>query len=157
MKLLARLNRPWLHFIVLGGLLFYLHGILFPEPKPVIGPLSPARVEAICDYTLAQAYSGALRYLRVDKGYEVFEKDAEAAYLLFRYVPPGSPPRPTNGSIEIVRAHGKVKVLVRVPTVPEYQEQMLRDELIRKLRDEYGQPPPPKPKKAQPKTDPSSK
>ena len=47
MKLLARLNRPWLHFIVLGGLLFYLHGILFPEPKPVIGPLSPARVEAL--------------------------------------------------------------------------------------------------------------
>ena len=34
MKFLCRLNRPWLHFIVLGSLLFYLQGELFPEPKP---------------------------------------------------------------------------------------------------------------------------
>jgi hypothetical protein len=47
MKFLARLNRPWVHFIVLGSLLFYLQGIFFPEPKPVIGPLSDARVEAL--------------------------------------------------------------------------------------------------------------
>ncbi len=39
MKLLARLNRPWVHFIVLGSLLFYLQGVFFPAPKPVIGPL----------------------------------------------------------------------------------------------------------------------
>ena len=47
MKFLSRLNRPWLHFIVLGSLLFYLQGVLFPEPKPVIGPLGEARLEAL--------------------------------------------------------------------------------------------------------------
>jgi len=47
MKLLARLNRPWVHFIVLGSLLFYLQGIFFPEPKPVIGPLGDARLESL--------------------------------------------------------------------------------------------------------------
>ncbi len=47
MRLLAWLNRPWLHFIVLGGLLFYLQGVFFPEPKPVIGPLGEARLEAL--------------------------------------------------------------------------------------------------------------
>lgn len=47
MKILARLNRPWVHFIVLGSLLYYLQGLLFPEPRPVIGPLSPARIEAL--------------------------------------------------------------------------------------------------------------
>jgi len=47
MKLLAWLNRPWVHFIVLGSLLFYLQGVFFPEPKPVIGPLSEARLEAL--------------------------------------------------------------------------------------------------------------
>ena len=47
MKFLSRLNRPWLHFIVLGSLLFYLQGELFPEPKPVLGPLSEARIEAL--------------------------------------------------------------------------------------------------------------
>jgi hypothetical protein len=47
MSILARLNRPWLHFIVLGCLLYYLQGLLFPPPKPVIGPLAPERVEAL--------------------------------------------------------------------------------------------------------------
>lgn len=47
MSLLARLNRPWIHFIVLGALLFYLQGVFFPAPKPVIGPLAPARIEAL--------------------------------------------------------------------------------------------------------------
>jgi len=47
MRLLARLNRPWLHFVLLGALLYYLQGLLFPPPKPVVGPLSPARVEAL--------------------------------------------------------------------------------------------------------------
>ena len=47
MTFLSRLNRPWVHFIVLGSLLFYLQGMFFPEPRPVIGPLSDARVEAL--------------------------------------------------------------------------------------------------------------
>lgn len=47
MKFLARLNRPWVHFIVLGYLLYYLQGVLFPEPKPVVGPLAEERIEAL--------------------------------------------------------------------------------------------------------------
>jgi len=47
MKFLARLNRPWVHFIVLGCLLYYLQGVFFPEPKPVVGPLNDARLEAL--------------------------------------------------------------------------------------------------------------
>jgi PPIC-type PPIASE domain len=47
MSFLTRLNRPWLHFIVLGCLLYYLQGVLFPQPKPVIGPLGSARLEAL--------------------------------------------------------------------------------------------------------------
>lgn len=47
MSLLTRLNRPWVHFIVLGSLLYYLQGQMFPEPKPVVGPLSEARLEAL--------------------------------------------------------------------------------------------------------------
>ena len=47
MNFLARLNRPWIHFIVLGSLLFYLQGVFFPAPKPVIGPLNDSRLEAL--------------------------------------------------------------------------------------------------------------
>ena len=32
---------------MIGALLFYLQGKLFPEPKPVIGPLGEARIEAL--------------------------------------------------------------------------------------------------------------
>jgi hypothetical protein len=53
MRILARLNRPWMHFIVLGALLFYLQGRLFPEPKPVIGPFNQARLEALQQQWLA--------------------------------------------------------------------------------------------------------
>jgi len=47
MKFLARLNRPWVHFVVLGFLLFQLEGYLFPPAKPVIGPLTEARLESL--------------------------------------------------------------------------------------------------------------
>jgi hypothetical protein len=47
MKLLARLNRPWLHFIVLGSVLFYLQQAFFPPPRPLVGPLSQTRIEAL--------------------------------------------------------------------------------------------------------------
>lgn len=47
MTLLARLNKPWLHFIVLGIVFYKLQTALFPEPKPVVGPLNEARLEAL--------------------------------------------------------------------------------------------------------------
>ena len=47
MKFLARLNKPWVHFIILGFALFYLQAVLFPEPKPMLGPIGEARLEAL--------------------------------------------------------------------------------------------------------------
>jgi hypothetical protein len=47
MKFLAWFNRPWLHFVVLGWLLFILQGYFFPEPKPVVGPLADTRIESL--------------------------------------------------------------------------------------------------------------
>ena len=44
MSRLTRLNKPWLHFIVLGAVLYLLQSALFPEPKPIVGPLSEARI-----------------------------------------------------------------------------------------------------------------
>ena len=36
----ARLNRPWLHFLIIGVVFYQVQAIVFPEPKTVIGPLS---------------------------------------------------------------------------------------------------------------------
>jgi hypothetical protein len=104
-----------------------------------------ARVEAESGYSKAQTYSGALRYLRVDLGYEVIEKDPDAAYLVFRYQPPGQPKGGSTGTLEVVDRGDGVRVFVRLPSMPEYHEVVLRDGLMRKLREEYGAPPQKKP------------
>jgi hypothetical protein len=108
-----------------------------------------ARVEGDSEYTKAQTYSAALRYLRVDLGYEVVERDPEAAYLIFRYQLPGQPKNATSATLEVIEAAGHVKLFVQIPRMPEYHERILRDGLLKKLRDEYGvpakkQPPPEK-------------
>ena len=99
-----------------------------------------ANVEAQSAYTKVQTYNAALRYLRVDLSYEVTEKDAEAAYLLFKFTPEGRK-KETNGAIEIVERQDSVRVYVRLPELPHYQEEVLSEGLFRKLRNEYGDPP----------------
>ena len=114
-----------------------------------------ASVESQSGYTKSQTYNGALRYLRVDLGYEVTEKDPESAYLLFRFFSDGKK-TPTTGSIEIVAQRDSVRVQLRVPDLPRYQEELLSEGLLQKLRDEYGEPPekrenpPPRDKKDSP-------
>jgi hypothetical protein len=98
------------------------------------------RSEAESAYTKTQTYHAALRYLRVDLDYEITERDPDAAYLLFRYVPPGRK-RSENGAIEIVETPRTVKVFVQLPKMPSYHEQVLKDGLMKKLGDEYGAPP----------------
>ncbi|MCC6214343.1 MAG: hypothetical protein IT376_05710 [Polyangiaceae bacterium] len=99
-----------------------------------------ARAEAEVRYTKAQAYSAALRYLRVDLGVEVTERDPDAAYLLFKYSVPGKA-TPTSGAIEVVEVRDRVKLVVQLPKLPTYHEQAMRDGLLKKLAAEYGEPP----------------
>lgn len=47
MSWLVSINKPWLHFVVLGMVFYQLQSIVFPEPKPVIGPLSEPRIAAL--------------------------------------------------------------------------------------------------------------
>jgi hypothetical protein len=112
-------------------------GLLVPIAVLLAGG-AEARVEAESDYSKAQTYSGALRYLRVDRGYEVLEKDPDAAYLIFKYEAQSPRGAGSNGTIEIVEADGRVKILVQLPKMPEYHERLLSDGLLRKLREEYG-------------------
>ena len=43
------LRTPWLHFLVLGVMLFVGGQWLFPEPKPVLGPPNPDRLSAMVE------------------------------------------------------------------------------------------------------------
>jgi hypothetical protein len=106
----------------------------------LLAPSAAARVDASSGYSKAQTYSGALRYLRVDLGYEVLEKDPDAAYLIFKYAPQGQSKNSSTGTLEVVEVEGRVRLFVSLPRMPEYHERMFRDGLLRKLRDEYGAP-----------------
>lgn len=110
----------------------------------LVTPSAHARVDGSSSYSKAQTYSGALRYVRVDLGYDVVEKDPEAAYLIFKYTAPGSKEGVT-GTLEVVEAGGNVRLFVSLPRLPEYQERVFRDGLLKKLREEYGPPPQKKP------------
>lgn len=109
-----------------------------------------AKVEVDSEYSKAQTYNGALRYLRVDLGYEILEKDVEAGYILFRF-DPSRHQSPKNGSLEVIETKDRVKVVISLPQLPSYHETVLRDGLLKKLRTELGEPPkkkkdpPPKP------------
>lgn len=105
-----------------------------------------ARVTAESQYTKAQNYSAALRFLRVDKGFEVVERDEDAAYLIFRYPTPERKEQAVTGTIEVVELDQRVTLIVKLPQMPQYHERLLSDQLLKKLRDEYGPPPAPKQK-----------
>jgi hypothetical protein len=106
----------------------------------MLSSVASARVENRVTYSKSQAYSTALRYLRVELGYNVTEKDAEAAYLLFEYTRPNQK-KQSFGTIEIVQVDQAVKVFVQLPEMPEYYERVMADGLIRKLKSDYGEAP----------------
>jgi hypothetical protein len=47
MKWLAKLNKSWLHFLVLGIIFFQFQTVMFPQPKTVIGPLAEKRLQVL--------------------------------------------------------------------------------------------------------------
>lgn len=102
--------------------------------------VSDARVEESLSYTKQQSYNAALRFLRVDRGYKLIEKDDDSGYLLFEYPIQGSEDV-TNGSIEIIERKDGVAMVVQLPQMPRYHEKMVMSSLLKKLQADYGAPP----------------
>lgn len=101
--------------------------------------VAEARVEKTLRYTKDQSYNAALRFLRVDQGYVVVEKDLDSGYLLFEYPSEGSK-LPTNGSIEVIEREEDISLIIQLPQMPHHHERMLADALLKKLRADYGEP-----------------
>ncbi|MBN2716382.1 MAG: hypothetical protein JXX14_11045 [Deltaproteobacteria bacterium] len=81
----------------------------------------------------------AVRFIRVDNGFQILEKDKETGYLLFEFKDAG---RTTNGSLEILRVVKNDREYVRIQMnlhgQPKYVESLLFNKLERKLKNEYG-------------------
>lgn len=102
-------------------------------------------------YGFDRTWNAGIRLVRVDMQLKVTEKDEANGYLLFDYKSPESGGKSVPGSMEFVKTKdgGAVRVVVQIPQMPGYHEQVLVDALARKLRAEYGDPPKrPTPEKA---------
>lgn len=107
------------------------------------GPEASARSAYESTYGYERTWNAALRLVRVDLGFKVNEKDADNGYLMFDYRSPESRTA-SPGSMEFIRSkdpQAPVRVVVQLPQMPRYHEQVLVDELAKKMRQEYGEAP----------------
>ena len=117
-------------------------------------PSASANAKSAYDsaYGFDRTWNAGLRLVRVDLGLKVTEKDDANGYLLFDYKSPESGQKPVPGSMEFIKgSDGAVRVVVQIPAMPGYHEQVLVDHLQRKLRAEYGDPPKKPPMPSAPK------
>lgn len=109
-----------------------------------------ARSERTTYHGYDQVWSSSVRFLRVDEGFEILEKDADAGYVLFAVKQDN---KQFRGALELVRIKDErgrpaIRLVLRIEDRPTYVEIGVLERLERKLREEYGEPPPPKPEKA---------
>jgi len=117
-----------------------------------------ARSEKTLAYPRDPAWAAAVRFVRVDAGLKVIEKDNDAGYVIFEY---SEDKKTFRGSLEVIEVVKDGRKLVRfVMTIedrPSWVEIELLTKLERKLRAELGTPAPaptPKPKDTPKKDEP---
>jgi hypothetical protein len=126
-----------------AGLVGVLSGLVVSAAVALTAGGASAKSTYESPYGYERTWNAALRLVRVDNGWKVTEKDDQNGYLLFDYKSPGGE-KAYPGSMELVRGRdpdAPVSVLVQLPAMPQYHEQNLLDELARKMRLEYGNPP----------------
>ena len=108
-----------------------------------------AKSQSELPYSLAEAYSTAVRFVRLDRGCEIKDRDPEAAFVAFECK---DDDQSWRGHIELFRTrvdgHDGVKVAAALDQ-PHYVEIRFLELYQRKLKDERGTPPP-VPKKPDP-------
>jgi len=96
-----------------------------------------ARSEKTEPFTPAEVFPTAVRFLRIDAGVKIVEKDADAGYVLFDLT---EDKHVFRGALELVKTtvegRDSVRLVLRIDDRPAYVEQMLLDKLDAKLRAE---------------------
>ena len=117
-----------------------------------------ARTEKTLAYPRDQAWPAAVRFLRVDLGLKIVEKDADAGYVLFEL---HEEKKTFRGSLEVVDVvvDGRhlVRFVLQIEDRPQWVEVEYMTKLERKLHVELGSPSPaptPKPAPTPPKDEP---
>ena len=105
-----------------------------------------ARRESSLRYPFSLVWTTAIRMIRLDYESPITEKDKDEGYFLFSFVHEG---KEHPGSFEVIEdSENGARVVIQIPAMPSYVEQMLIDKLERKLSQDHGSPR--EPKKAAP-------
>jgi hypothetical protein len=108
----------------------------------------------VLSYPIDQVWPTTIRYLRLDRGFAVTDRDEEAGYMMFEF--PLESGATGNGSLEMFAtedASGRASVSIAVNTGsgPVHLPHSILDGIAAKVRAERGQPiAPPKPEEPAP-------
>ena len=106
-----------------------------------------ARAQSDLPYGISEAFSTALRFVRVDRGCKVTDKDPDAAFVSFECSDEGKVKR---GSIELFKVGSGVRTQVTLGDDTHGMEIRWLELFERKLREERGTPTPAPPPAAPP-------
>ena len=119
--------------------------VLFSLGNLSFAALARAGTDRELTYQYRQIWSALIRFLRVDNEFPILEKDQKAGYLLFEYNYSGRQLKSAFELVPTIREKRQfIRVRLRISEMPSYVEGVLLDKFERKLRDEWGDPPPAK-------------
>jgi hypothetical protein len=102
-----------------------------------------ARAASDVPYGVTDVYSAAVRFVKIDKGCKLVDRDPDAAFVTFECK---DDEKIKRGSFEIFRApvdgRDGARVQLALGDDPHYVELRWLELLERKLKDERGTPPP---------------
>jgi hypothetical protein len=105
----------------------------------LLSGVAEASISKELTYSESIVWRCAVRFIRVDKGFRILEKDKDTGYVLFEFTDSG---RTTNGALEVLKVvrndREYVRVQLNLQGQPKYVESLLFNKLERKLKNEYG-------------------
>lgn len=99
-----------------------------------------ARAERTSYYDYAQVWRAAVRFLRLDEGHKIVERDLKAGYVIFEYKFGGNTYTGFLELIQLIDRSGQrsVRMVIRIKRMPKYTEAGMLYRLEMKLRKELG-------------------
>lgn len=99
-------------------------------------------------HTLERIWPTVIRFIRIDMGYTIIDKDRDNGYVLFEFEDDN---RKFRGSLELIRAvdtsgRDELRMVMELYDRPTWMEDMVMGKLEQKIYEEHGDPPKPKPK-----------
>ena len=112
-----------------------------------LGTTASARSQLALAWPLKDVFPVAVRFVRVDRGCKVTDRDESSGYIVFECDDGGKQVR--HGALELIAidtpGRGGVRAQLTLGDEPRYIELRFLELLERKLRDERGVAPPQRP------------